>query len=93
MFVLFGLDSTNHSLGDIYALDTVNWKWITQFSPNGYQQQPNGNYTPAINTTSSSSGNSSPTASSSGGLGAGPIAGIAVGGIALLVSNIGIWQS
>lgn len=93
MFVLFGLDSTNQSLGDIYALDTVNWKWITQFNPNGYPQQPNGNYTPAINTTTSSSGSSSPTASSGGGLTAGPIAGIAVGGIALLVSNVGIWQS
>jgi hypothetical protein len=90
MFVFFGLDSTNQSLGDIYALDTVNWKWIAQFNPNGYPEQPNGNYTPAINTTSSSSGSSSPTASSAGGLGAGPIAGIAVGGIALLVSNVSI---
>jgi hypothetical protein len=37
MFIMFGYDFTWTTLSDIYALDTVNWRWVTQFNAAGYQ--------------------------------------------------------
>ncbi|KAI8582029.1 hypothetical protein K450DRAFT_228718 [Umbelopsis ramanniana AG] len=86
MFILFGINASNSSLSDIYALDTVNWIWVQHFSASGYSQQANMSYPAAINGTSSTS----ESTDSSGGnsLGAGPIAGIAVGAV-LVVAVIG----
>jgi hypothetical protein len=81
MFILFGLDSTNTSLSDINALDTVNWQWVQQFSVSGYKQQSNNSYPAAINGSSSST-----DGSSGSGLGSGAIAGIAVGAVVVVVS-------
>jgi len=83
MFILFGYDFTLSSLADIHALDTVNWKWVTQFSASGYPLQTNNSTLPAAtNSTSTSHG------SSSSSLSTGAIAGIAVGGAVVVVGNI-----
>lgn len=88
MFILFGYDFTLSSLADIHALDTVNWKWVTQFSASGYPLQTNNSTLPAAtNSTSTSHG------SSSSSLSTGAIAGIAVGGAVVVVGNISLWLS
>ena len=87
MFVLFGRDASSNSLNDIYALDTVNWKWITQFNASGYQQQSNSSYAPAVNGTQSSTGDDS-TGWKGSALSTGAIAGIVVGCIVVLVSKL-----
>jgi hypothetical protein len=85
MFILFGINAANSSLSDIYALDTVNWIWTQHFSASGYSQQANTSYPAAINGSSSAASGS--TGSSGGNsLAAGPIAGIAIGAVLLLVS-------
>lgn len=85
MFILFGIDASNSSISDIHALDTVNWIWIQQFSASGYSQQGNTSYPAAINGTSSAAdGNTGSDGGSS--LTAGPIAGIAVGAVLVVVS-------
>jgi hypothetical protein len=85
MFILFGIDASNSSISDIHALDTVNWIWIQQFSASGYSLQANASYPAAINETSSAADGN--TGSSDGsGLTAGPIAGIAVGAVLVVVS-------
>ncbi|GAB5593201.1 Leucine-zipper-like transcriptional regulator 1 [Umbelopsis nana] len=85
MFVLFGRDASSNSLNDIYALDTVNWKWITQFNASGYQQQSNSSYAPAVNGTQSSTCDDS-TGWKGSALSTGAIAGIVVGCIVVLIA-------
>lgn len=85
MFILFGIDASNSSISDIHALDTVNWIWIQQFSASGYLQQGNTSYPAATNGNSSAiDGNTA--RSNDNGLTAGPIAGIAVGAVLVVVS-------
>ncbi|KAM3586469.1 hypothetical protein VKS41_002983 [Umbelopsis sp. WA50703] len=86
MLILFGLNSTNSSLNDINALDTVNWKWVQHFSASGYEQQPNSSYPAAVNGTATSASGSN----SGNSLGSGAIAGIAVGAVIVVVSNINV---
>ena len=75
MFIMFGYDFTVTALPDIHALDTINWRWVTQFSASGYPLQSNNStLSPASNSTSS--------------LSTGAIAGIAVGGGIAVVRNI-----
>jgi hypothetical protein len=81
MFIMFGYDYTLGSLSDIHALDTVNWKWVTQFSATGYQTLGN-----ATNTTTPISNGTTTSTTSSSGLGSGAIAGIAVGAAVVVVS-------
>lgn len=84
MLILFGVNSTNSSLSDINALDTVNWKWVQHFSASGYPQQSN-NSSPADANGTMPSDNDSTT---SNRLGTGAIAGIAVAGVIVVVSRI-----
>jgi hypothetical protein len=81
MFVMFGYDYTLGSLSDIHALDTVNWRWVTQFSATGYANIGTG-----TNGTNATTSNSESTSGSSSGLGTGAIAGIAVGAAVVVVS-------
>ncbi|GAB5585494.1 hypothetical protein Unana1_00394 [Umbelopsis nana] len=84
MFIIFGYDFTLTSLSDIHALDTINWRWVTQFSASGYPLQSNNStLSPASNSTSSSSSSSS--------LSTGAIAGIAVGGGVAVIGAIGLF--
>jgi hypothetical protein len=73
---MFGYDYTLASLSDIHALDTINWRWVTDFSAAGYPLLSNG--------TNNANGT---TISSSNGLSSGAIAGIAVGVVAVVVSQ------
>ncbi|KAG2182567.1 hypothetical protein INT43_007498 [Umbelopsis isabellina] len=84
MLILFGANSTNNSLSDINALDTVNWKWVQHFSASGYTQQSN-NSSPAAANGTLASANDSTTSNS---LGAGAIAGIAVGGVVVVAAVV-----
>ncbi|KAG2175112.1 hypothetical protein INT44_007590 [Umbelopsis vinacea] len=85
MFVMFGYDYTLGSLSDIHALDTVNWRWVTQYSATGYPILGSG-----TNGTNTTTPNSGATTSSSSGLGTGAIAGIAVGAAVVIIGAAGL---
>ncbi|KAI8576783.1 hypothetical protein K450DRAFT_283121 [Umbelopsis ramanniana AG] len=87
MFVMFGWDFTFAPLSDIHALDTVNWRWVSEYSASGYPLLSANTTTNTTNTTSPDSNNNSSSKSSqnSGSLSTGAIAGIAVGAVVVVI--------
>ncbi|KAG2171886.1 hypothetical protein INT44_006115 [Umbelopsis vinacea] len=87
MFVMFGWDFTFVPVADIHALDTVNWRWVSEYSASGYPLLSTNTTTNTTNTTSpdlNNSSNSKPSQTSSG-LSTGAIAGIAVGAVVVVI--------
>ncbi|KAI9277320.1 hypothetical protein BC943DRAFT_340945 [Umbelopsis sp. AD052] len=87
MFVMFGWDFTFVPVADIHALDTVNWRWVSEYSASGYPLLSTNTTTNTTNTTSPDLNNNSNSkaSQSSSSLSTGAIAGIAVGAVVVVI--------
>jgi hypothetical protein len=96
MFIMFGIDIALTALSDIHALDTVNWRWVTEYSASGYpllSTVTNTTTNTTTNTASADSNNNSNGSSQSSGLSTGAIAGIAVGAVVVVVRVYYDWNT